>query len=97
MHEEHGVKFYLNAGVKEIVGEGGKVTGVTLPSGETLEAEVVVAGVGEPLTSSFTLYIVCLCLPGVAPATQFLKDSGLPLNRKMELVVDKVSKCLLYF
>lgn len=63
MHEEHGVKFYLNAGVKEIVGEGGKVTGVTLPSGETLEAEVVVAGVGEPLTSSFTpspLYIMCV-------------------------------------
>lgn len=40
------MKFYLNAGVKEIVGESGKVVGVTLPSGETLEAEVVVAGVG---------------------------------------------------
>ncbi len=47
MHEENGVKFYLSAGVKDIVGEEGKVTGVTLPSGETLEADMVVAGVGE--------------------------------------------------
>ena len=46
MHEEKGVKFYLEAGVKEIVGEGGKAVGVTLPSGETLEADMVVAGVG---------------------------------------------------
>ena len=46
MHEESGVKFYLKAGVKEIVGKSGKVVGVTLPSGETLEADVVVAGVG---------------------------------------------------
>ena len=47
MHEEKGITFYLKAGVKEIVGAEGKVTGVTLPSGETLEADVVVAGVGE--------------------------------------------------
>lgn len=46
MHEEHGVKFYLSAGVKAVVGKGGKVSGVTLPSGETLEADMVVAGVG---------------------------------------------------
>lgn len=46
MHEENGVKFYLEAGVKEIVGEGGKAVGVALPSGETLEADMVVAGVG---------------------------------------------------
>ena len=46
MHEEKGVKFYLSAGVKEIVGVDGKVTGVTIPSGETLEADMVVAGVG---------------------------------------------------
>lgn len=47
MHEEKGVKFYLGSGVKEIVGDEGKVTGVMLPSGETLEADVVVAGVGK--------------------------------------------------
>ncbi len=48
MHQENGVKFYLSAGVKEIVGdEEGKVKGVTLPSGETLEADIVIAGVGK--------------------------------------------------
>ena len=46
MHEEKGVKFYLSAGVKEIVGKDGKVVGVTIPSGETLDADMVVAGVG---------------------------------------------------
>ena len=54
MHEENGIKFYLSAGVKEIVGdEGGRVKGVTLPSGENLEAEVVVAGVGKTESQLF--------------------------------------------
>ena len=47
MHEENGVKFYLGGGVKGLVSENGRVTGVTVPSGETLEADLVVAGVGE--------------------------------------------------
>ncbi len=47
MHEEKGVVFHLGSEVKEIVGNQGKVTGVTLSSGETVEADVVVAGVGE--------------------------------------------------
>ena len=47
MHEEKGITFHLQSGVKEIVEVEGKVTGVTLPSGETLEADVIVAGVGE--------------------------------------------------
>jgi len=72
MHEEKGVKFYLEAGVKEIVGEGGMAVGVTLPSGETLEADMVVAGVG------------------VAPDTDFLKESKLPISKRGELIVDKV-------
>ncbi|XP_064382581.1 apoptosis-inducing factor 3-like [Halichondria panicea] len=71
MHEEKGVKFYLGSGVKEIVGDEGKVTGVMLPSGETLEADVVVAGVG------------------VVPATEFLKDSGVPMTPRGEVIVDK--------
>ena len=41
------MKFYLSAGVKEIVGESGVATGVMLPSGEVLKADLVVAGVGE--------------------------------------------------
>ena len=46
MHEENGVKFYLQSGVKEIVGSSGKVVSVVLKSGETLEADVVLVGVG---------------------------------------------------
>ncbi len=53
MHEENGVKFYLEAGVKEIVGEGDKAVGVALPSGQTLEADMVVAGVGVVPETSF--------------------------------------------
>lgn len=56
MHEEKGVKFYLGSGVQEIVGDkDGKVKGVTLPSGETLEAEVVVAGVGKMTDAMLTI------------------------------------------
>lgn len=63
MHEENGVKFYLSAGIKEIVGEVGKVTGVILPSGERLEADVVVAGVGKCSNSScIEVGAVCLKL-----------------------------------
>lgn len=70
MLEEKGVEFHLNAGVKEIVQEEGKVTGVMLPSGETLPCEVVIAGVG------------------VVPATDFLKESGLPMSSRGEVVVN---------
>ncbi len=49
MHEEKGVVFHLGSGVKEFVGDEGKVTGVTLSSEVTLEADVVVAGVGESI------------------------------------------------
>ncbi|XP_068249916.1 apoptosis-inducing factor 3-like isoform X1 [Palaemon carinicauda] len=45
MFEEQGVKF-LNAGVMEIVGDGGKLTGVLLDNEEKIEADIVVTGIG---------------------------------------------------
>lgn len=66
MHEAKGVTFHMGSGVTEITGDQGKVTGVKLSSGETVEADVVVAGVGElldfgvcPLVSTnFGFYLV---------------------------------------
>ncbi|XP_003386312.1 PREDICTED: apoptosis-inducing factor 3-like [Amphimedon queenslandica] len=72
--EEKGIKFHLKSGVKEIVSEDGKVTGVTLPSDETIPADIVVAGVG------------------VMPATDYLKDSDIPLTNRGEVVVDEYMK-----
>eukprot|EP00026_Physarum_polycephalum_P004394 Phypoly_transcript_04413.p1 GENE.Phypoly_transcript_04413~~Phypoly_transcript_04413.p1 ORF type:complete len:599 (+),score=106.67 Phypoly_transcript_04413:151-1947(+) len=45
LHEENGVKFQLGRTVKEITGNG-KVTGVVLDNGETIDADLVVMGVG---------------------------------------------------
>ncbi len=51
LHREHGVTLKLGAGVEEIVGEGGSVTGVRTDGGETVPADVVVIGVGaRPMT-----------------------------------------------
>ena len=93
MHEENGVKFYLSAGVKEIVGDEGKVTGVTLPSGETLEAEMVVAGVGKCRLNVLHIKELLMSV-GVVPATDFLKGSDLPLTGRGELKVDEVCRNL---
>ena len=89
MHEEKGVKFYLSAGVKEIVGVDGKVTGVTIPSGETLEADMVVAGVGW---SSFymlyntlvSLFLLALVLPLCRCYASYCLPEGIwrPSDRK---------------
>lgn len=45
-HEREGVKFFLGAGVTEILGEDGHVTGVRLASGEVVDADLVVVGIG---------------------------------------------------
>ena len=49
MHEEKGVKFYPNVGVKNLLSkkETNVVSHVTLSDGQTLEAEVVIVGTGE--------------------------------------------------
>ena len=45
-HRRQGVDIRLEAGVERIEGDGEKVTGVTLSSGETLACEVVIVGIG---------------------------------------------------
>ena len=45
-HRKQGVDIRLEAGVERIEGDGEKVTGVTLSSGETLACEVVIVGIG---------------------------------------------------
>lgn len=46
LHETNGVTFKLATSVKEMTHEAGKVTGVTLASGETIAADVVILGTG---------------------------------------------------
>lgn len=53
MLEEQNVKFYMNDGVMEIQGENGKVKRVVLKSGEVLETDVVIVGIGVIPNSDF--------------------------------------------
>ncbi|ERL56756.1 FAD-dependent oxidoreductase [Psychrobacter aquaticus] len=46
LHEEKGVKFAFGAGVEEINSDDGKVNGITLSDGSTLDADVVILGTG---------------------------------------------------
>ena len=45
-HRAHGVDLRLDTGVEKIVGESDRVTGVVLSTGETLECDVVIVGIG---------------------------------------------------
>ena len=45
-HRAHGVDLRLETGVERIEGDGARVTGVTLSSGETIACDVVIAGIG---------------------------------------------------
>lgn len=44
---EKGVKIYNESGVTEFCGEDGIITGVVIKSGEKLQADVVVMGIGK--------------------------------------------------
>ena len=46
MHEEHGVVVRTGVGVSSLVGEGGRVAGVVLGTGEQVEADLVLFGIG---------------------------------------------------
>lgn len=79
LHRAHGVDVYLGVGAT-IVGDGTKVTGVTLDSGTTIDADVVVIGIGVvPSTdwldgSGLTIDngvvcdTTCMAAPGVVAA-----------------------------
>ena len=45
-HRNHGVDIRLETGVSEILGEDGVVSGVRLDNGETIDCDMVVAGIG---------------------------------------------------
>ncbi|MBX7491808.1 FAD-dependent oxidoreductase [Qipengyuania sp. 1NDW9] len=45
-HRKHGVDLRLETGVERIEGDGEKVTGVTLSTGETIACEIVIVGIG---------------------------------------------------
>lgn len=53
MHEDSGIKFYMNASVTELLGEGGNVKKVVLKDGTAIEADIVVAGVGVVPVTDF--------------------------------------------
>jgi len=45
-HRNHGVDLRLSTGVTKILGEGGRVTGVELTTGEQVACDMVIAGIG---------------------------------------------------
>ncbi|CAI5453141.1 unnamed protein product [Caenorhabditis angaria] len=69
--EEKGVKFQLATSVTQVNGEDGQVKSVTLANGETIEADLLVCGIG------------------VTPATEFLKHSGVKLDKRGFILVDE--------
>lgn len=72
--EKSGVKFRMDASVDDATpssSDSSKVGGVKLKDGTTLEADLVILGVG------------------VAPATEFLKDSGVDFEKDGSLKTDE--------
>jgi 3-phenylpropionate/trans-cinnamate dioxygenase ferredoxin reductase subunit len=45
-HRRHGVEVRLSTGVTAIEGDGDRVTGVTLASGETIDCDILIVGIG---------------------------------------------------
>lgn len=76
MFEEKGVKFVNQAGVVEFTETDGKLSGVSLNSGETVEADMVVLGVGVVPNTEF---LASSSIPrnerGYIPVTETLETS----------------------
>ena len=47
LHEDKGVKFYMERGIKELVGDNGQLKQAVLSDGTVLEADICVLGIGE--------------------------------------------------
>jgi NADPH-dependent 2,4-dienoyl-CoA reductase/sulfur reductase-like enzyme/nitrite reductase/ring-hydroxylating ferredoxin subunit len=72
LHEEKGVHFEIEAEVTALLGEGGRVTGAQLKTGQTLPADAVVLGVGVRPATDF-----------LKEAFTLEKDGGLPVNAQL--------------
>ncbi|KAL4223457.1 hypothetical protein ACF0H5_016928 [Mactra antiquata] len=53
MHEEKGVKFHFQAGIKEFIGVDGKLTEAVLSTGTKIPADVAILGVGVVPATNF--------------------------------------------
>lgn len=54
MHEEKGVRFFMNSEITEIIGnDDGNLKEVVLSSGQTLPADLLVAGLGVVPSTDF--------------------------------------------
>jgi NADPH-dependent 2,4-dienoyl-CoA reductase/sulfur reductase-like enzyme len=53
IHEENGITFRMESQVSAFEGEGGRVTSVRLKSGDTLDADFVVVGIGVRPATDF--------------------------------------------
>lgn len=72
LFKEKGVVFHTGKDVVKFNGIDGCLASIELSSGETLDAEVCVVGIG------------------VRPATDFLKDSGITMNAKGQVIVNEM-------
>lgn len=100
MHEDNGVKFYFERGIKEFVGSDGKVTEAVLSDDTRLPADLCIMGVGKGnnslkkrLFSSINATNISNIgiFIGVVPATDFIKGSGVEMTDRGFIPVNKVS------
>ena len=89
MHEEKGVKFELSAGVREFVGEDGKVHKLYTQLGCCTLCGTQIKSVTLP-SGKVLEADICVVGVGVVPATDFLKGSGVPMSERGEVIVNEV-------
>lgn len=70
----------------------GGLAHVVLKNGTTLQADVLIAGIGKASELPGMLYVPLRVLcPGVEPATEFARHSGLRMNDRGYIHVNAVS------